>query len=130
MSPLVGRPALEGAHLAGRALLLLVAMMLASVPVSQLLTGSSWLALTLVAAAPVICGGVVLRTVMPRPVLVPLAQVGVLVALVLVVETVLGLVSWQGGPLAVVGDQAQIVTRGVIELVLWVPPLALGAPGT
>ena len=130
MSPLVGRPALEGAHLAGRALLLLVAMMLASVPVSQLLTGSSWLALTLVAAAPVICGGVVLRTVMPRPMLVPLAQVGVLVALVLVVETMLGLVSWQGGPLAVIGDQAEIVTRGVNELASGVPPLALGAPGT
>src|SRR5699024_3879437 len=129
MSPLVGRPALEGAHLTGRALLLLVAMVLASVPVSQLLAGSSWLMLTLVAAVPVICGGVVLRTVMPRQMLVPLAQVGVLITLVLVVETALGLVSWQGGPLAVIGDQEQIVTRGVNELASGVPPLELGAPG-
>src|SRR5699024_6861223 len=130
MSPLVGRPALEGAHLTGRALLLLVAMVLASAPVSQLLAGSSWLMLTLVAAAPVICGGVVLRTVMPRQMLVPLAQVGVLLVLLLSVETVLGLVSWQGGPLGVIGGQAQIVTRGVNELASGVPPLERGAPGT
>src|SRR5699024_5076721 len=110
MSPLVGRPALEGAHLTGRALLLLVAMVLASAPVSQLLAGSSWLMLTLVAAAPVIRGGVVLRTVMPRP--------------------MLGLGSWEGGPRGVTGEQAQIVIRGVNELASGVPPLELGAPGT
>ena len=66
MSPLVGRPALEGRHLLGRALLLLVAMLLASAPVSQVLAGSSWLVLTLVGAAPVILGGVVLRSVLRR----------------------------------------------------------------
>src|SRR5699024_11668756 len=119
MSPLVGRPALEGAHLAGRALLLLVAMVLASAPVSQLLAGSSWLMLTLVGAVPVILGGVVLRTVVSRPMLVPLAQTGVLVVLVLVVEMVLGLLS---GPLGVLGAQAEIVTRGVNELATGVPP--------
>ena len=130
MSPLVGRPALEGTHLTGRALLLLLAMVLASAPISQLLAGSSWLLLTLVAAAPVILGGVVLRTVVPRQMLAPLAQAGLLVALVLVVETVLGLAPWQDGPLAVLRAQAEIVTRGVNELASGVPPLALGAPGT
>ncbi|MDN5900882.1 MAG: transglutaminaseTgpA domain-containing protein, partial [Brachybacterium sp.] len=129
MSPLMGRPPLEGTHLIGRALLLLVAMVLASAPASQLLAGSSWLMLTLVAAVPVILGGVVLRTVVRRQMLVPLAQVGLLVALVLVVETVLGLASWQDGPIAVVRDQAEIATRGVNELASGVPPLALGAPG-
>src|SRR5699024_10267834 len=113
MSPLVGRPPLEGAHLTGRALLL------ASAPVSQLLAGSSWLMLTLVGAVPVILGGVVLRTVVSRPMLVPLAQAGVLVVLVLVVEMVLGLLS---EPLGVLGTQAEIVTRGVNELATGVPP--------
>lgn len=130
MSPLVGRPALEGAHLTGRAMLLLLALVLASAPVSQLLAGSSWLLLTLVAAVPVIVGGVVLRTVVPRQMLVPLAQAGLLVVLVLVVETVLGLAPWQDGPFAVLRAQAEIVTRGVNELASGVPPVALGAPGT
>lgn len=130
MSPLVGRPPLEGSHLAGRAMLLLVAMTLAAAPTSQLLSGSSWLLLTLVAATPVILGGVVLRTVVRRQMLVPLMQVVLLAALVLVVETVLGLASWQNGPIAVAGAQVEIVSRGVNELASGIPPLALGAPGT
>ncbi|ATG50927.1 cysteine protease [Brachybacterium vulturis] len=130
MSPLLGRPPLEGAHLTGRALLLLCGLVLASAPASQLLAGSSWLLLTLVAAVPVILGGVVLRTVVPRQLLVPPAQAGLLVVLVLVAETVLGLAPWQDGPVAVLRAQAEIVTRGVNELASGVPPVALGAPGT
>ena len=61
MSPLMGRPSLEGGHLLGRALLLLGALLLAAAPVSQLLQGPSWLLLTLTGAAPVVLGGVVLR---------------------------------------------------------------------
>ena len=130
MSPLIGRPSLEGTHLAGRALLLLVALLLAAAPASQLLAGSSWLMLTLVAAAPVILGGVVLRTVMRRQMLVPLAQAGLLLLLLVVVETVLGLARWQDGPVAVLGEQAGIVSRGVHELASGIAPLTLGAPGT
>ncbi|WP_394216640.1 transglutaminaseTgpA domain-containing protein [Brachybacterium vulturis] len=129
MSPLLGRPPLEGAHLTGRALLLLCGLALASAPVSQLLAGSSWLLLTLVAAVPVILGGVVLRTVVPRQLLAPPAQAGLLVVLVLVAETVLGLAPWQDGPVTVLRAQAEIVTRGVNELASGVPPVALGAPG-
>lgn len=130
MSPLMGRPTLEGSHLIGRALLLLVALLLASAPVSQLLAGSSWLLLTLTAAAPVILGGIVLRRLLRPPMLVPLAQAGLIVVLVLVVEIALGLTRWQDGPLQVLRDQGEIFSRGVNELVTGMAPLTLGAPGT
>ena len=135
MSPLVGRPALEGRHLLGRALLLLVAMLLASAPVSQVLAGSSWLVLTLVGAAPVILGGVVLRSVLRRQMLVPLLQAVVIVVLVLALELILGVLGEQGGggrggPVGALLGQSEILTRGMNELASGVPPLMLDPHGT
>ncbi|MGP9538363.1 transglutaminaseTgpA domain-containing protein [Brachybacterium sp. AOP43-C2-M15] len=130
MSPLMGRPSLEGRDLTVRALLLLVAMLLASAPVSQLLAGSSWLLLTLTTAAPVILGGIVLRTVLRHKMLVPLAQAGLIVVLVLVVELSQGLTSWQDGPVALVRDQGRIIAEGGNELASGLAPLTLGAYGT
>ncbi|MGP9735953.1 transglutaminase family protein [Brachybacterium sp. AOP42-C2-15] len=130
MSPLMGRPTLEGLHLIGRALLLLAALLLASAPTSQLLAGSSWLLLTLTASAPVILGGIVLRRLLRPLMLVPLAQLGLIVVLVLVVEIAQGLTRWQHGPLQVLRDQGEIFSRGVNELVTGMAPLTLGAPGT
>ena len=130
MSPLMGRPTLEGPHLIGRALLLLAALLLASAPVSQLLAGSSWLLLTLTATAPVILGGIVLRRLLRPLMLVPLAQMGLIVVLVLVVEIAQGLTRWQDGPLQMLRDQVEIFSSGVDELVTGMAPLTLGAPGT
>lgn len=128
MSPLLGRPSLEGPHLLGRALLLLAALLCAAAPVSQLLEGPSWLALPLLAAAPVTLGGVVLRRVLRPQILVPLAQAGLIVVVVLAVEAALGLLD--GGPAGMVTGQAEILTEGVNELASGVPPLALGPHGT
>lgn len=130
MSPLVGRPALEGPHLTGRALLLLVAVLLASAPAAQLLAGSSWLLLTLTAAAPVILGGLVLRHVLRRRLLVPLAQAGLILMLVLVVETMQGLAPWGEGLFAVVTAQSDIAVHAGKELAAGLAPMALSAPGT
>ncbi|WP_262424661.1 DUF3488 and transglutaminase-like domain-containing protein [Brachybacterium sp. Z12] len=129
MSPLVGRPSLEGHHLTGRALLLLAAMLCAAAPVSQLLAGSSWLTVTFTAAAPVILGGVVLRHLLRRPMLVPVAQAGLIVVLVLVVETAQGLIRWSEGPIAVIRAQGEIFTAAVNELASGMAPLTLGAHG-
>jgi transglutaminase-like putative cysteine protease len=130
MSPLMGRPSLEGRHLTGRALLLLGALLLAATPISQLLAGSSWLLLALTGAAPVVLGGIVLRHLLDRPMLVPLLQLGLVLVLLLVVETLQGLAPWQDGPVAVIAAQTEVMRLGVQELASGVPPLALGAPGT
>ena len=129
MSPLMGRPALEGPHLVGRALVLLAALLCASAPASQLLAGSSWLTLTLTGAAPVILGGVVLRQVLKRPMLVPLAQAALIVVLVVVIQTLQGLLSWSSGPVGMVRTQAEIFTAAVNELANGMPPVALGPHG-
>src|SRR5690606_16148957 len=130
MSPLMGRPSLEGPHLTGRALLLLVALLLAAAPTSQLLAGASWLLLTLTGAAPVILGGIVLRHLISRTALVPLLQLGLILVLMLVVETAQGLVPWSDGPIAVLASQPEVLRLGVQELASGLPPLVLGAPGT
>ena len=129
MSPLMGRPSLEGGHLLGRALLLLGALLLAAAPVSQLLQGPSWLLLTLTGAAPVVLGGVVLRRLLARPMLVPVLQLGLVAVLLLAVETAQGLAPWTQGPLAVAAAQPEVLRQGVQELASGLPPLALGAPG-
>lgn len=130
MSHLMGRPALEGRHLTGRALLLLVAILFASVPTSQLLAGSSWLVLTFTGAAPVILGGIVLRRVLPKPMLVPLAQAALIVVLVLVVEIVQVFSGWQGDPLVMLSGQQEIFRNGVNELATGMAPLTLGPNST
>lgn len=130
MSPLTGRPFLEGRHLVGRALLLLGALLLAAAPASQLLAGTSWLVLTLTGAAPVILGGIVLRHLLSRTVLVPLLQLGLICVLMLVVETAQGLAPWSDGPVAVLAAQPEVLRLGVRELASGLPPLVLGAPGT
>ena len=130
MSPLLGRPSLEGGHLTGRALLLLAALLLAAAPVSQLLHGPAWFLLTLTGAAPVVLGGVVLRQLLPRPMLVPLLQLALIAVLLLVVETAQGLAPWSEGPLAVLAAQPEVIGRGVRELASGIPPLVLGAHAT
>src|SRR5699024_9676013 len=129
MSPLVGRPALEGRHLLGRALLLLVAMLLASAPVSQVLSGSSWLVVTLVCAAPVILGGVVLRSVRGRQEPVALRLARVVVVQVVARGRDVG-VGGRGGPVGALLGQSEILTRGMNELASGVPPLMLDPHGT
>ena len=130
MSPLMGRPSLAGPHLTGRALLLLVALLLAAAPTSQLLAGASWLVLTLTGAAPVILGGIVLRHLLSRTALVPLLQLGLILVLMLVVETAQGLAPWSEGPVVVLASQPEVLRLGVQELASGLPPLVLGAPGT
>jgi len=130
MSPLMGRPSLEGPHLTGRALLLLIALLLAAAPTSQLLAGASWLVLTLTGAAPVILGGIVLRHLISRTALVPLLQLGLICVLMLVVETAQGLAPWSEGPVAVLASQPEVLRLGVQELASGLPPLVLGGPGT
>lgn len=130
MSPLMGRPALEGNALIGRSLVLLLALLLASAPLSILLAGSSWFVLTLTAATPVIVGGLVLRQFVSRQVLVPLLQLVVVVVLVLVVETAQGLLSIGDGPLAMITQQSVIFPGALSELASGMAPLTLGARGT
>jgi transglutaminase-like putative cysteine protease len=126
----MGRPSLEGGHLTGRALLLLAALLLAAAPVSQLLQGPAWFLLTLTGAAPVILGGVVLRQLLARPVLVPLLQLALVAVLLIVVETAQGLAPWSEGPLAVAVAQPELIVQGVRELASGIPPLVLGAHAT
>ena len=130
MSPLMGRPALEGTHLIGRALLLLAALLCAAAPVSQLLAGSAWLTLTFTAAAPVVLGGIVLRRLLRPAMLVPLAQAALIGLLVLVVEALHGLIRWSDGPIGVLRAQGEIFTSAVDELANGMAPLTPGAHGT
>lgn len=130
MSSLLGRPALAGRHLVGRALLLLTAIVLSAAPASQLLAGSSWLLLTVATAAPVILSGILLRRLLRHQVLVPLAQAAVIVVLVLGVESAHGLTQLQDGPLGVLRDQLVIFPAAVSELAGGLAPLTLGARGT
>ncbi|WP_114854240.1 DUF3488 and transglutaminase-like domain-containing protein [Brachybacterium sp. YJGR34] len=130
MSPLMGRPPLEGRHLTGRALLLLVAVVLSSAPASQLLTGSSWLLLTLTAATAVILGGLALRRLVRQQVLVPVLQMGVLLVLVLVLELAEDLIQLEDGPFAALAAQEQIVRVGLEELAGGLAPMTLGPSAT
>ncbi|MFC7375373.1 transglutaminaseTgpA domain-containing protein [Brachybacterium sp. GCM10030268] len=130
MSPLIGRPALRGRHLVSRSLLLLVAILLASAPMSMLLAGSSWLMLTAAAATPVILGGIVLRQVLRHQALVPLGQVVVVALLVLVIELYQGVVRLEDGPISMITDQAAIFPAAVSELASGMAPLSLGARAT
>ncbi|GAA1489458.1 DUF3488 and transglutaminase-like domain-containing protein [Brachybacterium sacelli] len=130
MSPLMGRPTLEGNALVGRSLVLLLAVLLASAPFSILLAGSSWFVLTLTAAAPVIAGGLMLRHLVDRQVLVPLLQLVVVAVLLLVVETAHGLISVSEGPLAMITQQIAIFPGAVSELASGMAPVTLGSRGT
>lgn len=130
MSPLLGRPTLEGSALTGRALLLLVAVLLAAAPITQLLAGSSWFLIAMTCAMPVILGGLVLRHLLRRTLLVPVLQLVLIVVLLLVVETFVGVAPWSEGPLAVIAAQQEVFRLGVRELASGVAPLLLGPEGT
>ncbi|APX33039.1 cysteine protease [Brachybacterium sp. P6-10-X1] len=130
MSPLMGRPALEGTALIGRSLVLLLAILLASAPLSILLAGSSWFVLTLTATTPVVVGGLVLRHLVDRQMLVPLLQLLVVAVLVLVVETAQGLLSVGDGPIAMITQQSVIFPGAISELASGMAPLTLGSRGT
>ncbi|MDN5685916.1 MAG: DUF3488 and transglutaminase-like domain-containing protein [Brachybacterium sp.] len=130
MSPLMGRPALEGNALVGRSLVLLLAILLASGPLSILLAGSSWFLLTLTAATPVVIGGLVLRQLVDRQMLVPLLQLALVAVLVLVVETAQGLLTIGDGPLAMLTQQSVIFPGALSELASGMAPLTLGSRGT
>ncbi|MGP5129568.1 transglutaminaseTgpA domain-containing protein [Brachybacterium tyrofermentans] len=130
MSPLMGRPLLQGGDLVGRSLLLLIAILLASAPLSMLLAGSSWFMLTLTASTPVIVTGIVLRQFLRPPLLVPLVQMLVVVVQLVVVEMGHGLVDLGDGPLALVQAQASIFPGAFNELAGGMAPLTLGSRGT
>ncbi|MGO2311208.1 MAG: DUF3488 and transglutaminase-like domain-containing protein, partial [Brachybacterium tyrofermentans] len=130
MSPLMGRPLLQGGDLVSRSLLLLLAILLASAPLSMLLAGSSWFMLTLIAATPVIVSGIVLRQFLRPPLLVPLAQMLVIAVQLVVVEMGHGLVDLGDGPVALVRAQASIFPGAFNELAGGMAPLTVGSRGT
>ncbi|MGO2996059.1 MAG: DUF3488 and transglutaminase-like domain-containing protein [Brachybacterium alimentarium] len=130
MSPLMGRPSLRGTALLGRELALLLAILISSAPLSMLLDGSSWLTLTLAATAPVIVSGAVLRSLLRHLWLVPLAQLVVLAVMLLVMESVQGLVSVSDGPIALVTAQTSIFPGAMSELASGTAPMTLGSRGT
>src|SRR5690625_366784 len=130
MSPLLGRPHLTGRHIVLREALLAVAILLASVPLSGLLAGSSWFLLTAAGALPVLLAGAVLRRVVRPAPLVPLLQVAVIALVVLVIELAQNLVSLDAGPVGIIRAQVEIFPAAVNELASGLAPMVVGARGS
>ena len=103
MSPLLGRPSLQGSHLVRRALLLGVAIVIASAPLSILLAGSSWLVIPLMACAVVIGSGTLLRSLLRSSVLVPVLQLTGVAALLYGAGLLAGLLLDPGSAAAAAG---------------------------
>ena len=130
MSPLLGRPALTGAHLVGRALLLMLAVLLAAAPLDLLIADGAWFARILLPSVVVIGGGVVLRVIVPRPLLVPVLQGLLVVALLAWLELSQGLLEGAEGLRGLLAAQPQILRAGIAELATGVAPVQLQGPGT
>lgn len=129
MSPLLGRPSLQGSHLVRRALLLGVAIVIASAPLSILLAGSSWLLIPLMACAVVIGSGTLLRTLLRSSVLVPVLQLVVIAGLLLAVQRMQGVADSGGGLGELIGAQPGIIVTGLQELTGALPPVVLQPHG-
>ncbi|MGY5765424.1 DUF3488 and transglutaminase-like domain-containing protein [Brachybacterium sp. DNPG3] len=127
--PLLGRPALPRAQAARRGLVLLVALLLASTPLSLILAGASWFELVATGAVPVLALAALLRLAGLRPVLVAVAELLVVVIVVIATEVGHGLVSL-GEPVGLIGAQAGILTAAVGEIGAGLAPLTVGARGS
>ncbi|PZO61818.1 MAG: hypothetical protein DI635_14060 [Pseudoxanthomonas suwonensis] len=129
MSPLLGRPGLQGSHLVRRALLLGVAIVIASAPLSILLAGSSWVVIPLMACVVVIGSGVLLRSLLRSSVLVPVLQLVVIAGMLLAVQRMQGVANPGGGLGELIGAQPGIIVTGLQELTGAWPPVVLQPHG-
>lgn len=116
-----------GAEVA-RAGVLVLAIMLASTPLSMLFTGTSWTVILCGAALVVVGAGLVLRRLLRPNVLVPLGQAVALVLYLLVIETEVGVLP-EGGLTAIVTGQPTLLLEGIRELGGGRAPLELSGPG-
>lgn len=99
-----------------RALVVLLALVLAATPLSLLLAGSSWLTLSAVAALAVAGVGAALRPWVPLASLVPLGQGLALVLVTIATEAASGALVGVSGPLGVLAAQPGILVEGVGDL--------------
>ena len=130
MSPLLGRPALTGRHVLLRSLLLLLALLMATAPLSALLAGDSWLTLTATGVIPVIVVGAAARLITRRFLVAPAVQLLAIVLLVLVLQWQQGLIRLLDGPITILQAQSELFTAGIYEIGSGVAPMALGVRGT
>ncbi|MGP9693329.1 DUF3488 and transglutaminase-like domain-containing protein [Brachybacterium sp. AOP25-B2-12] len=112
-----------------RGLVLLVAIALASTPLTMLFTGLGWFVLLMGAALTVVGSGLVLRRLLRPTVLVPLGQGLALVLFLLLAQVQAGVLP-PGGPVGIVMGQPGLLTEGIRELGGGRAPLELGGPGT
>ena len=127
MSGIIGRPALTPGAATVRSLVLFVAILLASSPLTLLLKGDAWIVFPLLGATPVIAAGMLLRLRLRGTVIVPLLQILVILALLIIATYRQNLVP----PDAVLGDLPTIlgttIVGGLSEFVTGQPPLVVGA---
>lgn len=113
-----------------RALVVIVAMLLASTPLSLLIADGAWLPLTAAAAVGVIGTGAALRPWVRPALLVPVAQALALGLVTLATETVTGArVASEGLP-ALLAGQPGIIGEGMRDLGGSVAPVDLTAAGS
>ena len=130
MNPLLGRPTLTGRHVLLRSLLLLLALLMATAPLSALLAGDSWLTLTATGVIPVIVVGAAARLITRRFLVAPAVQLLAIVLLVLVLQWQQGLIRLLDGPITILQAQSELFTAGIYEIGSGVAPMALGVRGT
>ncbi|WP_106507694.1 DUF3488 and transglutaminase-like domain-containing protein [Brachybacterium timonense] len=130
MSGIIGRPALTPGAATVRSLVLFMAILLASTPLTLLLKGDAWIVFPLLGATPVIAAGMLLRLRLRGTVIVPLLQILVILALLIIATYRQNLVP----PDAVLGDLPTIlgttIVGGLSEFVAGKPPLVVGARGS
>lgn len=130
MSGIIGRPALTPGAATVRSLVLFVAILLASTPLTLLLKGDAWIVFPLLGATPVIVAGMLLRLRLRGTVIVPLLQILVILALLIIATYRQNLVP----PDAVLGDLPTIlgttIVGGLSEFVAGQPPLVVGTRGS
>lgn len=130
MSGIIGRPALTPGVATVRSLVLFMAILLASSPLTLLLKGDAWIVFPLLGATPVIAAGMLLRLRLRGTVIVPLLQILVILALLIIATYRQNLVP----PDAVLGDLPTIlgttIVGGLSDFVAGQPPLVVGARGS
>lgn len=113
-----------------RALVVIVAMLLASTPLSLLIADGAWLRLTAAAAVGVIGTGAALRPWVRPALLVPVVQALALGLLTLATETVTGARVASDGLPALLAGQPGIIGEGMRDLGGSVAPVDLTAAGS
>ncbi len=128
MSPLLGRPTIDGHTAAIRGFVLLLAIALASQPLGILVRSPDWMTAVAWGAVPVVLVGIVLRQWMRGTVIVPLLQFLTIGGILLGAAAVSGPPAARGSLRALFGVIPDMFVSGLGDLGAGVPPIALAGP--